>query len=192
MDTSCQLRLASSHHLPNIQSSPQIDIVPVASSNTKIGSSSSTSYAIMPPNPKVPNNELVWNAISNQIDVAQALKTIWNRLDHDRLVADMGVDNRNAASKRFARWVAAIAEQSNQLNKGVTDNADIADKVEPVAKVKKEKKAGSTLKNDIKKEGGVFESGKKGEPKKGAGKKEAYSKGTRMKDRELTDEWQEK
>ncbi|KAF7907105.1 uncharacterized protein EAF01_004692 [Botrytis porri] len=78
----------------------------------------------MPPNPRIDNNTLVWNAISKQLDIADELRGIWNKLDHGRLIADMGVANKNAAHHRFRRWISFMAEQCGQLS---ADNEDMGD-----------------------------------------------------------------
>lgn len=94
--------------------------------------------ANMPPNPRIDNNTLVWNAVSKQLDIAEGFKGIWNRLDHDRLIADMGVANKNAAHHRFRRWISSMAEQSGQINPGNEDMGEAADNDEsPVMAGKK-------------------------------------------------------
>ncbi|KAK6592144.1 hypothetical protein ACHAPF_007064 [Botrytis cinerea] len=85
----------------------------------------------MPPNPRIDNNTLVWNAVSKQLDIAEGFKVIWNRLDHDRLIADMGVANKNAAHHRFRRWISSMAEQRGQMNPGNEDMGDAANNDEP-------------------------------------------------------------
>ncbi|TEY65547.1 hypothetical protein BOTCAL_0139g00140 [Botryotinia calthae] len=80
----------------------------------------------MLPNPRIDNNTLVWNAVSKQLDIAEELRGIWNKLDHGRLIADMGVANKNAAHHRFRRWISSMAEQSGQLNPGNEDMGEAA------------------------------------------------------------------
>ncbi|KAF7864482.1 hypothetical protein EAF04_006615 [Stromatinia cepivora] len=132
----------------------------------------------MPPKkvvPKLDNNALVGTAVANQIDLADEFKHIWNKLDHDRLIEDMGVSNRNAASKRFKRWAAGIVKQSSKPHGDVTDTTDTEHKAEPIGKAVKKKVSGPPMKRDIKKEGSILESAKKGAGKKKATGKETVS-----------------
>ncbi|KAF7958122.1 hypothetical protein EAE96_003686 [Botrytis aclada] len=121
----------------------------------------------MPPNPRVDNNTLVWNAISKQIDIGDELRGIWNKLDHDRLIADMGVANKNAANHRFRRWISSMAEQSGQLDPDNEDMGEAAHNAEPLARGRK-RGVKQSLKNAIKAEGNVPLSNKKLAGKKGA------------------------
>lgn len=129
----------------------------------------------MPPNSqsagqKVPNNKLIWKAVSNQIDFVNELKLIWNKLDHDRMIADLGVKNRNAASKRFKRWVDWVVEHSAQLESDDGETTKHAKKTNPTAKFKEKR-----TKTYVKKEKGVGKKGLVGKRKR-----------TRMKDIVLT------
>ncbi|TGO14364.1 hypothetical protein BTUL_0054g00330 [Botrytis tulipae] len=108
----------------------------------------------MPPNPRIDNNTLVWNAISKQLDIADEFKGIWNKLDHDRLIADMGVANKNAAHHRFRRWISSMAEQSGQLSPDNEDMGEAANNDEPPARGRK-RGVKQSLKNATQAEGNV-------------------------------------
>ncbi|KAB8300421.1 hypothetical protein EYC80_000595 [Monilinia laxa] len=84
--------------------------------------------------PKLDNNRLVWIAVAKQMDITAEFRLIWNKLDHVRLVEDMGVGTRNAASKRFHRWIGWMVEQSAQLNGGIEHSAETADKGRPITR----------------------------------------------------------
>ncbi|KAF5879154.1 uncharacterized protein Bfra_006358 [Botrytis fragariae] len=108
----------------------------------------------MPPNPRIDNNTLVWNAISKQLDIADEFRGIWNKLDHDRLIADVGVANKNAAHHRFRRWSSSMAEQSGQSS---PDNEEMGEAVSHDESLARGRKRGVklSLKNAIKAEENV-------------------------------------
>lgn len=117
--------------------------------------------------PKIDNNTLVLNAIAKQIDITEEFKTIWNKLDHDLIIADLGVPNKLAGYKRYKRWVDCVVEQGAQFHGDVAGTADNAVKVEPTTKVGIEKPTRQPSKNKIKKEGSTDEAEKKKVGKKG-------------------------
>ncbi|RAL67404.1 hypothetical protein DID88_008159 [Monilinia fructigena] len=83
---------------------------------------------------KLDNNRLVWIAVAKQMDIVAEFRLIWNKLDHALLVEDMGVVTRNAASKRFHRWIGWMIEQSAQLNGEIEHSAETADKGGPITR----------------------------------------------------------
>ncbi|APA07700.1 predicted protein [Sclerotinia sclerotiorum 1980 UF-70] len=131
---------------------------------------------------KLDNNTLVRTAVTNQINLADEFKQIWNKLDHDRFIEDMGVGNRNAASKRYKRWAAGIVKSSVKSHGYDTDTTDTEHKIEPTEKAVKEVCAPPT-KRETKREGSVPAS-----TKKGAGKKKATGKKKKIEDEGLTEE----
>ncbi|KAJ8068709.1 hypothetical protein OCU04_002408 [Sclerotinia nivalis] len=158
------------------KASSQLYIVPP--SKIKLAFNILTYSTIMPPKkvaPKFDNDTLVRTAVANQIDLADEFKHIWNKLDHDRLIEDMGVGNRNAASKRFKRWAAGIVKPSIKSHGDVTDTTDTEHKAEPIRKAVKKKVSGPPTKRETKREGSVPESTKKGGGKKKATRKAAVS-----------------
>ncbi|KAA8572355.1 hypothetical protein MFRU_003g04160 [Monilinia fructicola] len=133
----------------------------------------------MPPDtktaaPKIDNNKLVWMAVAKQMDIAAEFRLIWNKIDHNRLVEDLGVGTKNAASKRFHRWIAWMVEQSAQLNGVFEDSAGATDKYGPITRF------GRPLED-------ISESSKTG-----AEKKECIGIGIKMEDEDFADKKQEK
>ncbi|CAD6440109.1 6ad758b7-d700-4aac-a5b6-01b7329d0cf6 [Sclerotinia trifoliorum] len=131
---------------------------------------------------KPDNNTLVRTAVANQINLAEEFKQIWNKLDHDRFIEDMGVGNRNAAFKRFKRWAAGIVKSSVKSHEDDTDATDTEHKTEPTGKAVK-KVSGPPTKREIRREESVPES-----TKKVAGKKKAIGKRKKIDDEGFTDE----
>lgn len=86
------------------------------------------------------------------------------------MIADLGVKNRNAASKRFKRWVDWVVEHSAQLESDDGETTKHAKKTNPTAKFKEKR-----TKTYVKKEKGVGKKGLVGKRKR-----------TRMKDIVLT------